>query len=325
MSAGKQLSIGDEITKVEVITIKTIYKGMVSLRDFDVAKFINKRTTIEIKVPGQNGSMFLSPEQLIKPDYSPNEIYNCQYQEGRKYKLLYYKWNPEEFLTDIDKLRISLMGEEWWRRLRMEMDKPYMKHIAAEIAKRRTWTEVYPSKDSVFRAYKLTPFNQVNVVILGQDPYHDGSADGLAFSSRAHKMPPSIKKVKYTIEEQVYDGLYLNRELGELYEWAEQGVFLLNTILTVDKGQPLSHELLGWQTFTKATIQQLLKRDNIVYMLWGGKAKQYGHILDRQKNLVIECEHPAFACREERDWENEDCFNRCNLYLAKHNKKQIIW
>lgn len=235
-----------------------------------------------------------------------------------------------ECKNPIDQKRVDLLGYEWYRKLEGEFQSAYMQELGKQIANLRKRTIVYPDNKDIFNAYKLTNYNDVRVVVLGQDPYHDGSAHGLAFSIKPGqiKIPPSLKNILKEVEEDFAGGFYLNAETN-LEHWAKQGVFLLNTVLTVEKGHPASHSRLGWQQFTKATLQALLNRPNsnhrpIVFMLWGKHAQDYEGMIDHDKHLVLKAAHPSpfsahkgfFGCKH---------FTKCNDFLESTGQNPIIW
>jgi uracil-DNA glycosylase len=185
--------------------------------------------------------------------------------------------------------------------------------------------KVYPQAKAIFKAFELTPFSQVKVVILGQDPYHgDGQATGLSFSvPEGCILPPSLKNIYKEIETDVHSTKDFIS--GDLESWAKQGVFLLNAVLTVVAQSPLSHQKKGWEEFTDIVIKNISeKREGVVFMLWGNFAKSKKQLIDTSKHLVLEASHPSpfsarngfFGCKH---------FSKCNIYLQKQNKKEIIW
>lgn len=183
---------------------------------------------------------------------------------------------------------------------------------------------IYPPAADVFNAFKATEFNQVKVVILGQDPYHGaGQAHGLAFSVRPEiDIPPSLVNIYKELADDI-PGFRIPRH-GCLQHWAEQGVLLLNTVLTVRAGQAHSHAALGWEQFTDRVIAQLNEyREHIVFMLWGSHAQKKGAFIDR-RHLVLSSPHPSplsayrgfFGCKH---------FSQANAYLAAHGTAIIDW
>ncbi len=184
---------------------------------------------------------------------------------------------------------------------------------------------VYPKPTDVFKAFWLTPFSQVQVVILGQDPYHGaGQAHGLSFSvPKGMRVPPSLQNIYKEIESDL--GIKKDFTDGNLEHWAEQGVFLLNAILSVIANSPTSHQGCGWENFTDAVIKKISdEREHVVFMLWGNFAKSKKNLIDTTKHLVLEASHPSpfsvysgfFSCNH---------FSKCNIYLKINKKKPIVW
>ncbi|MFA6513896.1 MAG: uracil-DNA glycosylase [Patescibacteria group bacterium] len=185
--------------------------------------------------------------------------------------------------------------------------------------------KVFPLPADIFKAFWLTPFSQVKVVILGQDPYHgDGQAHGLCFSvPDGVSLPPSLQNIYKEIESDL--NIKKNFSLGNLESWARQGVFLLNAILTVVAHTPTSHRDKGWEDFTDAAIKKISDgRENIVFILWGSYARSKKNLIDGTRHLVLEAPHPSpfsahsgfFGCKH---------FSLCNKYLTSHNKTEIVW
>lgn len=185
-------------------------------------------------------------------------------------------------------------------------------------------TVIYPHSSQWFRAFDLTPFEQVRVVILGQDPYHGpGQAHGLCFSvPPGVRPPPSLQNIYQEIEADL--GI-ARASSGCLEHWAEQGVFLLNSVLTVERGQAASHQNRGWETFTDRVIALLNEqREHLVFLLWGGYAQKKGQLIDRQKHLVLKAPHPSplsahrgfLGCRH---------FSAANDYLEQQGLPKIDW
>lgn len=185
--------------------------------------------------------------------------------------------------------------------------------------------KIFPNPKDIFKAFNLTPFSKVKVVILGQDPYHnDNQAEGLSFSVPTGLiLPPSLKNIYKEIESD----LSIKKDFtdGNLENWAEQGVFLLNSILTVIARNPASHQGKGWEGFTDYVIQKLSDdREHIVFMLWGNYAKSKKALINTDKHLVLESVHPSpfsayngfFGCKH---------FSKCNQYLKKYKKGIINW
>ncbi len=192
------------------------------------------------------------------------------------------------------------------------------------VQNRRTITTVFPCENLVFNAFNSTDFNQVKVVIIGQDPYHGmGQAHGLCFSvPDGIALPPSLKNIYQELELEY--GVKMP-ESGNLQYWANQGVFLLNTLLTVEQGSPLSHAQIGWESFTKICIQLLSKhRNNVVFLLWGSHAQKLSQYIDNQKHLVLKTVHPS-PLSAYRGFVGCNHFKMANDYLIKHNLLPIDW
>ncbi len=180
----------------------------------------------------------------------------------------------------------------WEDVLKEEVEKPYFKKLGERVKNDRKVNTVFPETANILRAFELTPFEKIKVVILGQDPYHgEGQAHGLSFSvTEGNKLPPSLRN----IFKELKDDLGIENTIGDLTPWAKQGVFLLNAILTVAKNKPGSHSNLGWENFTSFVIKQISdKRDRVVFVLWGKFAKSKKVHIDTKKHLVLESSHPS--------------------------------
>ncbi len=216
--------------------------------------------------------------------------------------------------------------ETWQQALGDEKSQPYFQAILARVREERELCiTVFPPAADVFNAFKLTEFANVRVVILGQDPYHNvGQAHGLAFSVREGvAIPPSLVNIYKELADDI-DGFRIP-EHGCLNHWAEQGVLLLNTVLTVRAHQAHSHAQFGWETFTDRVIAQINQhREGVVFMLWGSHAQKKGSIIDRQRHLVLTAPHPSplsayrgfFGCRH---------FSQANAYLREQGLSEIDW
>jgi uracil-DNA glycosylase len=182
----------------------------------------------------------------------------------------------------------------WKFFLEAEYTKPYFKSLSAFLAARSAeGVVIYPPKDEIFNAFKLTPFEIIKVVILGQDPYHgQGQAHGMCFSVRdGCKIPPSLRNIFKELHSDL--GLPIPTN-GNLTKWAQNGVFLLNTILTVEQKNPGVHKQKGWETFTDAAIQHISRhQEKVVFILWGAIAQRKKALIDLDKHLVLEAPHPA--------------------------------
>lgn len=183
---------------------------------------------------------------------------------------------------------------------------------------------VYPEQDNIFKALKLTPYSNVKVVIVGQDPYHgEKEANGLSFSvSPGIKLPPSLKN----IYKELYDDLKIDRkDNGDLTDWAEQGVLLLNTVLTVEKDKPASHRNIGWELLTDYIIKTLNeKKEPIVFILWGNFAKNKAKLITNQRHLIITSSHPSpFSARY--GFFGSKPFSKANNFLISNDISPIKW
>lgn len=216
------------------------------------------------------------------------------------------------------------MEDGWKSRLHSQFDQTYMKELRKQLVTRgKAGTTIYPPPDRWFTAFNLTPFDQVKVVILGQDPYHGaGQAHGLCFSVMPGvPIPPSLRNVYKELKEDL--GIEPVKH-GYLESWAKQGVFLLNSVLTVEHGAAASHQGLGWETFTDAVIESLnTSTEKTVFMLWGGYAKRKGQMIDTKRHLVLQCAHPSPL--SVRGFSGCKHFSKANVYLRQHGKTPIDW
>lgn len=216
--------------------------------------------------------------------------------------------------------------ESWYEMLQDEFNKVYFRKLPSILQSERSKYNVFPDSENVFRAYKETPYTDVRVVIIGQDPYYNKQeANGLAFSvdDNIGTTPPSLANIFEEIER---DFVFMNLEWStDLTPWAKQGVFLLNRHLTVREGQPHSHMNIGWSKFTDATIDLLnLCPDPIVFMLWGSDAKQIARNIDEDHHLVLTASHPSpRSCHI--SFNGCSHFSKCNNFLKKNNFNPINW
>lgn len=212
----------------------------------------------------------------------------------------------------------------WYDELNSEFDKPYFTQLREFVRNEYRDKIIFPDPKNIFRAFNLTPFNQVKVVIIGQDPYHgDGQAHGLSFSvNEGVDIPPSLRNIFKEIESDLGFG---PPNTGDLQHWANQGVLLLNTVLTVEKGKAHSHKGVGWEEFTSMAIKKLSeKRHGLVFLLWGNPAQEKESLIDLDKHLVLKSVHPSplsayngfFGCKH---------FSKTNNYLEFTNKSKIDW
>ena len=216
--------------------------------------------------------------------------------------------------------------QTWTEALGEEKQQPYFQHILGTVrAERESGQIIYPPATDVFNAFKATEFNQVKVVILGQDPYHGaGQAHGLAFSvQQGVRIPPSLQNIYKELSTDIA-GFQIPKH-GNLQHWAEQGVLLLNTVLTVREGQAHSHAALGWETFTDKVIRQLADhREHLVFILWGSHAQKKGAFIDRNRHLVLTAVHPS-PLSAARGFFGSKPFSQANHYLQQHGLSPIDW
>jgi uracil-DNA glycosylase len=214
---------------------------------------------------------------------------------------------------------------DYEEKIMKSLDKERVSHFFEYITQEYRECDVFPSQENVFNALKLTPFTKVNVVIVGQDPYHgEGQAHGLSFSvPEGVKLPPSLKNIYKEIESDL--GVTKDMTSGNLEYLAKQGVLLLNSVMTVRAGTPLSHQGKGWEAITDAIISKIgEEKEGVVFMLWGNYAKSKRSLIDERKHLVLTAAHPSpfsaysgfFGCKH---------FSLCNTYLKKHRKDAILW
>lgn len=213
----------------------------------------------------------------------------------------------------------------WKEKLAGEFRKQYFKELDAFVTKEYAENTVYPKRENIFRAFELTPFEDVNVVILGQDPYHGPEqAIGLSFAvEEGIALPPSLRNIYKELESDL--GKPLEHRDGDLSRWALQGVLLLNATLTVRDGSPGSHQGKGWELFTDAVINALSEeRESLVFILWGNYARTKGTHIDRTKHLVIESPHPSpFSAYT--GFFGSKPFSKTNEYLEQKGEGLIEW
>lgn len=220
------------------------------------------------------------------------------------------------------------IGNKWDEILTPEFEKDYFKELEGFVNKEYEEYTIFPQKDEIFNALKLTPPENVKAVILGQDPYiNEGQAHGLAFSVKENwaQFPPSLKNIYREIGNDLGVELDLDKCSRNLTNWAKQGVLLLNTSLTVRAGKSNSHYGRGWEIFTNAIIEYLGKnKEHIVFLLWGNNAINKKRFIDQDKNLVLTSVHPSplsvhrgfFGCKH---------FSKTNTYLKDNGLEEIKW
>ncbi len=213
----------------------------------------------------------------------------------------------------------------WKRVLEAEFEKEYFKNLIEFVKSEYKKYTCFPSGKSIFAAFDHTPFNDVKVVIIGQDPYHGpGQANGLCFSvADGVAIPPSLQNMY----KEIYSDLNLETPIsGNLERWASQGVLLLNATLTVRAHQAGSHQKKGWEEFTDAVIREISeKREGVVFLLWGGYAKKKGAKIDTSKHLVLTSGHPSPLSANRGYWFGNKHFSQTNDYLKAQKKSPIAW
>ena len=213
----------------------------------------------------------------------------------------------------------------WKQQLGAEFDKPYFATLAEQVRQAYRMGPCFPPSRLVFNAFNLCPFNEVKVVIMGQDPYHEpGQAMGLSFSvPEGVAIPPSLQNIFKEIQADLGKPLPTS---GDLTRWASQGVLLLNATLTVQAHVANSHQGLGWSVFTDAAIRALsAHREHLVFMLWGGYARSKRSLIDGQRYLILESVHPSPLSANRGGWFGNHHFSRCNAYLRSHGLTEIDW
>lgn len=217
------------------------------------------------------------------------------------------------------------LENSWLAQLEDEFGKPYMQQLRQFLMTRKAHKAViYPPGSQIFNALNATGFDKVRVVILGQDPYHGpGQAHGLCFSVLpGTKVPPSLANIYREIHQNL--GLAVPAH-GYLQHWAEQGVLLLNSVLTVERGQAGSHQNKGWETFTDVVVHKLeQKRKNLVFMLWGSYAQDKGAVIDARKHLILKAPHPS-PLSAHRGFLGCGHFSKANTWLQEHQQTPIDW
>lgn len=214
--------------------------------------------------------------------------------------------------------------ESWKETLKLEFQQPYFQALATQLKNEKAAGKIiYPPGSLIFNAFNTTPFHQVKAIILGQDPYHNpNEAMGLSFSvPKGIRVPPSLRNIYKELHTDLGHAIPHH---GDLTKWANQGVLLLNSFLTVEKNKPRSHQKIGWAQFTDAVIKILSnERENLVFMLWGNPAKKKATMIDRDKHLILEAAHPSPLAGGA--YFGSKHFSQANAYLEKNGKTPIDW
>lgn len=221
--------------------------------------------------------------------------------------------------------RAIRLEDSWKQRLLPEFEQAYMQALREFLREeKRQGKQIYPRGEQIFHALNSTPFDQLRVVILGQDPYHGpGQAHGLCFSVQPGvPLPPSLRNIYREIESDL--GINMGSS-GCLQSWADQGVLLLNTVLTVEAGRAASHRGKGWEVFTDRIIEYInAERERVVFLLWGSQARSKTNMIDAQRHLVLQSPHPS-PLSAHRGFFGNRHFSTANRYLQQHGQAAIDW
>lgn len=216
-----------------------------------------------------------------------------------------------------------MINKNWDIILNNEMQKTYFKQLGSFVKNEYKTKRIYPPYHNIFDALRFTDYNEVKVVIIGQDPYHgDNEAHGLCFSVRENiKMPPSL----LNIFKELYNDLGIKRTKSDLTDWANQGILLLNSIMTVEKDKPLSHKNKGWEIFTDNIISKLNERkEPVIFVLWGSYARSKKELITNSHHKIIESVHPS-PLSASRGFFGSKPFSKINNYLEELNLSKIKW
>lgn len=219
---------------------------------------------------------------------------------------------------------MAMITNEWLEPLSKEFQKPYYKELFQFVKQEYSSTQVFPPADDIFNAFHLTPLNEVKVVIIGQDPYHNvGQAHGLCFSVKPDvDLPPSLVNIYQELKDDLGCKIPNN---GYLVKWAKQGVLMLNTVLTVRAHMANSHHRKGWEQFTDAAIRALNEQNRpIVFILWGRPAQMKKSMLNNPNHLILEAPHPS-PLSAYRGFFGSKPFSKTNKFLEEHGLKPIDW
>lgn len=219
---------------------------------------------------------------------------------------------------------MAALSNDWMEALKGEFGKPYYRELFYKVKEEYAHYQVFPPADDIFNAFHLTPLSEVKVVIIGQDPYHNvGQAHGLCFSvKKGVDVPPSLVNIYKELNDDL--GCKIPNH-GCLTKWAEQGVLMLNTVLTVRAHQANSHRGIGWEQFTDAAIRELNEQDRpIVYILWGSPAQKKASMLNNPKHLILKAPHPS-PLSAYRGFFGSRPFSKTNEFLTEHGVEPIDW
>ena len=216
-----------------------------------------------------------------------------------------------------------MINKKWDIVLKDELKKEYFENLGIFVKNEYKTKTIFPEYKNIFNALRFTDYDEVKVVILGQDPYHgEGEAHGLSFSVKEGiKMPPSLQN----IFKELYSDLGIKRTKSDLTDWAKEGVLLLNSIMTVVKDTPLSHKNKGWEIFTDTVISKLNEREEpVIFLLWGSFARSKKELITNKRHKIIESVHPS-PLSANRGFFGSKPFSKINNYLKEMNKEEIKW
>ena len=216
-----------------------------------------------------------------------------------------------------------MINKKWDIILKDELKKDYFKNLGIFVKNEYKTKTIFPNYENIFDALRFTDYDDVKVVILGQDPYHGlGEAHGLSFSVKENvKMPPSLQN----IFKELYSDLGIKRTKSDLTDWAKEGVLLLNSIMTVEKDKPLSHKNKGWEKFTDNIISKLNEREEpVIFLLWGNFARSKKELITNSRHKIIESVHPS-PLSASRGFFGSKPFSKINNYLKETGKEEIKW
>ena len=216
------------------------------------------------------------------------------------------------------------LEKSWQTHLKSEFEKGYFKDLMKFIEEEYATQTIYPPKELIFNAFNLCTFDNLKIVIIGQDPYHGkNQANGLAFSvNKGVKIPPSLRNIYKELNSDIGKDI---PEHGNLQDWAEQGVLMINASFTVREANAGSHQKRGWETFTDSVIKLISdKKENVIFMLWGAFAQKKGKIIDKSKHYMLESAHPS-PLSAHRGFLGNKHFSKANKYLISIEKEPINW
>lgn len=226
--------------------------------------------------------------------------------------------------SNLEQTYINYFGEDWYEQLKDILYSDYFKDLKKFLKEEKKHKDFLPKNISLcFRAFRETPFNDLKVVILGQDIYHDGSFDGFAFSNgfNKNKISPSLKNILKEVKREYPESEEQSKDLSR---WAKKGVFLINVGLTVIRGKPNSH-IDKWKEFTKFVINKINQnKEGVIFLLWGNFASKYSDLVNYDKHYVMKSGHPS-PLNTKKPFVGSDCFKQANYYLLEQGKDAIDW